>query len=69
MGMEAATRADVTKFFWSYFKAHGLQNPANKREILCDEKLQQLLGMQRFEAFNIQKYLKMHIGVGGSKAA
>jgi hypothetical protein len=31
-------RTEVTKRIWDYIKAHNLQNPANKRNILCDAR-------------------------------
>ena len=37
------SRVDVTKFLCNYIKTNSLQNPEDKRQILCDEKLASLL--------------------------
>ncbi len=29
---------------WEYIRGHNLQNPNDKREIICDEKLQKVMG-------------------------
>jgi upstream activation factor subunit UAF30 len=42
MGVAFMPRTEVTKRLWAYIKLHDLQNPADKREILFDAKLQVL---------------------------
>lgn len=37
-----------------------LQDPSNKQYILCDEKLRQLTGEDRFKAFGFAKYFKKY---------
>ena len=37
------SRVDVTKYLCNYIKTNSLQNPEDKRQILCDEKLASLL--------------------------
>jgi upstream activation factor subunit UAF30 len=37
------SRVDVTKFLCNYIKINSLQNPEDKRQILCDDKLASLL--------------------------
>ena len=37
-------RGQVVKKIWEYIKANNLQNPANKRNILADEKLLKVFG-------------------------
>jgi len=60
-GETGLNRPELTKRFWAYFKENGLQDPADKRMILCDDKLKELLGVDRFQAFGLAKYLKPHI--------
>ena len=37
-------RTEVTKKLWDYIKAKKLQDPANKRNIVADEKLKKVFG-------------------------
>ncbi|MFQ5541174.1 MAG: SWIB/MDM2 domain-containing protein [Candidatus Paceibacteria bacterium] len=37
-------RSQVVKKLWEYIKKHDLQNPANKRNILADDKLKAVFG-------------------------
>jgi chromatin remodeling complex protein RSC6 len=56
-------RTDVTRALISYIKLNNLQNKANKKIILPDEKLQFLLGIneeQELTYFNLQKYMNKH---------
>ena len=38
-----------------------MQNPANKREVLCNDVLKSLTGQDKFLAFGGQKYFSQHI--------
>ena len=61
-GIEMA-RTEVTKYITQYIKDHGLQNPDNKRHILPDSKLKNLLNVKDNDEvtyFNLQKYMKHH---------
>ncbi len=46
VGIEPLPRTEITKRIWDYIKKHNLQNPANKREILADEKLERVFGVK-----------------------
>lgn len=54
-------RPEVVKKLWEYIKAHNLQDPKDKRFILCDEKLQKLFNRPRVNCFKMAKYLSAHI--------
>lgn len=43
-GVATASRPEVTKLVWDYIKDHELQDSANRRNILPDEKLAKVLG-------------------------
>lgn len=61
-GAELA-RTEVTSKVIAYVKEHNLQNPANKKQILVDDKLKQLLSVKDDDVvtyFNLQTYLKNH---------
>ena len=44
VGKGPLPRTEVVKKLWEYIKKNNLQNPANKRNILADEKLKPLFG-------------------------
>lgn len=60
------SRVDVTKFLCDYIKTHNLQNPADKRQIIADGKLQKLLKYdpkketEPLTYFRLQSQLKSH---------
>ena len=76
LGVEECSRGEVSKKVWAYIKEHNvrlvffsvpshnlpqLQNPADRRQILCDEKLQALLGRPSTDMFGINKILAKHM--------
>ena len=40
---------------WDYIKANNLQNPDNRREILCDIKLYPLFNVDKIHMFTMNK--------------
>lgn len=42
IAQERCSRPQVVKHLWAYIKDNNLQNPADKRQIVCDDKLQKL---------------------------
>jgi hypothetical protein len=56
-GVFEMQRTEVTKKMWVYIKAKNLQNPSNKREILCDEKLEKLFKRKKVDMFKMTKLL------------
>ena len=42
-------------------KKNKLQDPANKREIMADEKLQAVFGKERVTMFEMNKHLAQHL--------
>ena len=60
-GYEAA-RTEVTKYIIKYIQEKNLQNPENKREILPDNELKQLLNNKKEPVtyFSIQRLMNPH---------
>ena len=63
---ELRSRVDVTKFICNYIKENNLQNPADRRQIVADNKLAKLLDYDSKKAdepltyYRIQSYMKKH---------
>jgi|LauGreSuBDMM15SN_2_FD.fasta_scaffold07763_3 chromatin remodeling complex protein RSC6 len=73
MGKEPGTliaRTEVTKKLTEYITLNGLQNPENKRQIIPDEHLMQLLGEDAKDVFlthfTMQKYMNRHFEKAGT---
>jgi chromatin remodeling complex protein RSC6 len=54
-------RSEVTKKIWEYIKKHDLQNPANKRNILADDKLRPLFDKDEVTMFEMTKLVSKHM--------
>jgi chromatin remodeling complex protein RSC6 len=62
IGSGQVARSDAVKKLWDYIKAHNLQNPANKREILADAKLKPLFGgKDKVTMFEMNSHLAKHL--------
>ena len=61
IGPDPQPRTEVTKRIWDYIKAHNLQNPANKRNILCDAKLKAVMGKDEVTMFEMTGLVGKHL--------
>jgi chromatin remodeling complex protein RSC6 len=61
VGTEPLPRTEVTKRLWEYIKAHNLQNPANKRNILCDTKLKAIMDKDEVTMFEMTGLVGKHL--------
>ncbi|XP_024975346.1 upstream activation factor subunit spp27-like [Cynara cardunculus var. scolymus] len=59
-GENALARSDVVKRIWDYIKQNNLQDPSDKRRILCDDKLKELFDVDTFNGFTVSKLLTTH---------
>ncbi|CAN6608810.1 protein Tri1p [Trichomonascus vanleenenianus] len=60
VGEPILSRPQVVKRLWVYIKEHKLQNPADGREILCDERMQKIFGA-KVSSFGMNALLKDHL--------
>ena len=51
------SRTEVTKLLWDYIKANNLQDPSNRKMILCDEKLKKIFQCDSIHMFKMSKAL------------
>jgi chromatin remodeling complex protein RSC6 len=61
VGASPLPRTEVTKRLWDYIKARNLQNPANKRNVLCDDLLKAVMGKDEVTMFEISKLVSKHL--------
>lgn len=61
IGAEPQPRTEVTKKLWAYIKEHNLQDPANKRNINADAKLQPIFGKAQVTMFEMTKLVNAHL--------
>jgi chromatin remodeling complex protein RSC6 len=61
VGTQPLPRTEVTKRIWDYIKAHNLQNPANKRNILCDQRLKGVMGKDEVTMFEMTRLVARHL--------
>jgi len=60
VGADVMPRHEVVKKLWAFIKERELQDPKNKQFIICDDTLEKVIGVKRFKAFGMMKYLKEH---------
>ncbi|CAI9787798.1 unnamed protein product [Fraxinus pennsylvanica] len=51
------SQAEVLRQIWEYIKVHQLEDPLNSMTIICDAKLQELLGCENTSALGIPEML------------
>jgi len=61
VGAQPLPRTEVTKRLWDYIKARNLQNPANKRNILCDAQLKAVMGKDEVTMFEMTGLVGRHL--------
>jgi len=61
VGSTPLPRTEVTKRMWDYIKQHNLQDPANKRNINADAKLQPIFGKDQVTMFEMTKLVNQHL--------
>jgi chromatin remodeling complex protein RSC6 len=60
-GSAPLPRSQVVSKVWEHIRKNNLQNPANKREILADDKLKKVFGKDRCTMFEMNKHLSNHL--------
>ena len=61
IGAEPLPRTEATKRIWDYIKQRNLQNPANKRNILCDDALKAVMGKDEVTMFEMTGLVSKHM--------
>ncbi len=61
VGKDPLPRSQVVSKVWDHIRKNNLQNPANKREILADDKLKKVFGKDSCTMFEMNKHLSAHL--------
>ncbi|ORY94946.1 SWIB/MDM2 domain-domain-containing protein, partial [Syncephalastrum racemosum] len=60
-GETEMSRPEIVKKLWAHIKQHDLQDPADRRFILCDDALRALFNVDRVNSFAMNKDLTVHV--------
>ena len=61
VGPEPLPRTEAIKKLWEYIKERNLQNPANRRNILCDGALKAVMGKDEVTMFEMTGLVSHHL--------
>ncbi|EJD42161.1 SWIB-domain-containing protein [Auricularia subglabra TFB-10046 SS5] len=61
MQTDRMSRTQVVKKLWEHIRAHDLQNPANRRQIICDPSMRAVFKQDKVDMFTMNKLLKDHL--------
>ncbi|KAL8144173.1 hypothetical protein V2J09_017205 [Rumex salicifolius] len=61
VGQPAMTRTEIVKQLWVYIRKNNLQDPSNKRKIICNDELRLLFETDATDMFQMNKLLSKHI--------
>ncbi|KAJ0076816.1 hypothetical protein Patl1_36211 [Pistacia atlantica] len=61
LGVSELARTQVVKKVWAYIKENNLQDPKNKKKILCDKSLLAIFRVNSIDMFQMNKVLSKHI--------
>ena len=61
LGTDRLSRPQVVKQLWGYIKGRGLQDPSNKRDIVCDPGLKAVFQTERIDMFKMNKVLGQYV--------
>ncbi len=61
IGATPVARTEAVKLMWDYIKGNNLQNPANKRNILADAKLEKVFGKNEVTMFELTGLIGKHL--------
>ena len=61
VGDKPLPRTEAVSKLWIHIKKYNLQNPANRREILADDKLEPIFGKKKVTMFEMNKLLAGHL--------
>uniref|UniRef100_A0A0A9CZ39 DM2 domain-containing protein n=1 Tax=Arundo donax TaxID=35708 RepID=A0A0A9CZ39_ARUDO len=61
VGETAMSRTQIVKQLWAYIRQNNLQDPDDKRKIICNDELRVVFGIDTTDMFKMNKLLAKHI--------
>ncbi|KAK4278385.1 hypothetical protein QN277_016238 [Acacia crassicarpa] len=61
VGQPALPRTEIVKQLWAYIRKNNLQDPSNKRKIVCNDELRVVFETDCTDMFKMNKLLAKHI--------
>ncbi|KAG8386060.1 hypothetical protein BUALT_Bualt03G0109700 [Buddleja alternifolia] len=61
VGQPTMPRTEIVKQLWAYIRKHNLQDPNNKRKIVCNDELRLVFETDSTDMFKMNKLLAKHI--------
>ncbi|WYZ42330.1 hypothetical protein EsH8_VI_000029 [Colletotrichum jinshuiense] len=61
VGEPQLSRPQVVKKLWEHIKANNLQDPENKRQICCDDKMHAIFKQPKVDMFQMNKMIGAHL--------
>jgi upstream activation factor subunit UAF30 len=61
LGETQLSRPQTVKKIWAYVREHSLQDPADKRQIRCDDAMRAVFKQDRVNMFNMNKLLSTNL--------
>lgn len=61
VGQPALPRTEIVKQLWAYIRRNNLQDPSNKRKIICNDELRLVFEVDCTDMFKMNKLLAKHI--------
>ncbi|KAL1537269.1 hypothetical protein AAHA92_29802 [Salvia divinorum] len=61
VGQPELPRTEIVRQLWAYIRKHNLQDPENKRKIICDDALRLVFETDCTDMFKMNKLLAKHI--------
>ncbi|XP_050364503.1 upstream activation factor subunit spp27-like isoform X2 [Argentina anserina] len=68
-GVSELARTEVVKKLWNYIRENNMQDPNNKKVIICDELFRNLFEVDSIDMFQMNKALSKHIWPLNQEAA
>ncbi|KAH9941921.1 SWIB-domain-containing protein [Amylocystis lapponica] len=61
LNVDKLSRPQVVKKLWEHIRESDLQNPEDRREIICDDKMRAIFSVDRLDMFRMNKLLGQHL--------